>query len=70
MWVVYDHPHDHPDHIVVREWQVRSGGSLDFVNPPQLFDGIAAAREALERRGLHRIERAEQDDPKILELWL
>lgn len=69
-WVIYDHPRDYPDHIMMRVWKVVPGNP----NPvPQgdarLFDNIEQARESLPK-GLYNIGRYEQDDPNIAEVWI
>lgn len=64
MWVVYDSPEDLPGRFVARKW-------LDL-NPT---DHVRQAKtlEWLRQQlpiGLSRLERQEQDDPKIVEVWL
>lgn len=67
MWVIYDHPADHPDHFVVRSWNVTAG----VVTPSReehLFDTAEHARDSLPH-GL-ALSRVSESDPAILEVWL
>ena len=68
MYVIYDHPSDHPDKIVVRRWEMGGGGCAKPCEGT-LFESIQDARAAMPR-GLTRIERSEQDDPAIAEVWM
>jgi hypothetical protein len=64
LWVIYDHPSDYPNHYVVRRWV----GSF----PDEecgLFERLADARRHVPP-GSVKIEPADNDDPKILEIWL
>lgn len=64
MFVVYDHPLDHPEHVVMRMW---------LTDRPTLaawtYDELDEARQAVPR-GLVRLPRAPEDDAKIVEVWL
>lgn len=67
-WVIYDHPADFPEHVVVRPWtvfrrQIEPG-------PARLFGSLDEARELLAPMGLYRMDRQDGDDPTILEVWL
>jgi hypothetical protein len=64
IWVIYDHPLDYPHHFVVRRW-------LNDVPDREcgLFDSLREARLHVPR-GLARLPRWENDDPKIVEVWL
>ena len=68
MWPVYDHPADFPNHIVARRFQYNQPqtGPEDLIKA----DSIQQIRELLASHGLVRIERAETDDPCIVETWL
>jgi len=65
IYVVYDHPKDFPDGFVIREW--------DGVIPKKIVftsNDIDVIRGFLKMRGLVNIGRLNQDDPKILEVWM
>ena len=68
LWVVYDHPRDFPDHIVVRRQFVRSG-ELMTASVGGLYDDIDAAREDLPY-GVCCLQRYPDDDPVIVETWI
>lgn len=68
LWVIYDHPRDHPDNFVVRRQQVGPDGAIAstvFV----LADSLEEARRFVPA-GRVNIGRYEQDDPVIAEVWL
>lgn len=68
MWVVYDRPSDHPEHFVARCWRIEPGKTLptaDVLLAPTL-EGV---RQALPG-GLTRLDRAEGDDPVVVETWI
>lgn len=69
MWVVYDHPTDYPDHYVARQHVVGLSGieSTDRVMQAKTLDSI---RTAMTNQGLACITRSDNDDPKIVEVWL
>lgn len=66
IYAVYDHPEDHPDSWVVREWSVYSD-----THPLEckIFATLDEARESLPP-GLALLERNEDDDPVIFETWI
>lgn len=71
MWVVYDHPRDHPHHYVARRWDIGPGGELE----PNLLSFILCRdlepiRIALTRAGFFALQRQPGDDAAILETWL
>lgn len=68
-WVIYDHPADHPEHIVLRPWTVL-GADRVLPGPVTLCDSLDRARELLAPLGLHRLDRHPDDDPTITEVWL
>lgn len=64
LWVVYDSPIDLPGRFVARKW-------INETPTPELLQGKTL--EELRNRlpaGLFRIERAESDDPRIVETWV
>lgn len=66
-FTVYDHPADHPNHVVVRAWFIRGGEVIPFgfVWP---FKTLEEAREAIPV-GMVCIPRFSGDDPCIAEVW-
>jgi len=66
IWTVYDHPSDYPSSYVARLWfNDQPTGSLIAA------DDLEVVREILlTQMGLTRLERAENDDPTIVEVWL
>lgn len=68
MWTVYDHPTDYPDGFIARLHLAYDGFA---VSTPNTFTGLTldAVRDQLPR-GLHRIVRSPDDDPKIVETWI
>ena len=68
MWVIYDHPADHPDSYVVRRWRVSSNGPI----PDQecrLATSLPEARRYIPNH-LAMLERSDGDDPSIVETWV
>jgi hypothetical protein len=68
IWTIYDSPSDYPGQFVARCFISDAIG----VTPTgvALFAGTLGAVRAMLPPGLHRIPRYEQDDPKIVEVWL
>jgi hypothetical protein len=69
MWVIYDHPRDHPDLYVARPQYIDADGVTQFdegLGSPDL-DKL---REEMARRGLVCLARHPDDDPVILETWI
>lgn len=67
-YAIYDHPSDYPDSFVVRKWIIEDGKIL----PGELVgkaDTLSEARN-LVPDGLFRINRFEQDDSVLTEVWL
>lgn len=64
MWVIYDHPDDRPDHFVARKWLGETPTS-----EVMLGKTLNEVRRAIPL-GMHRLDRWELDDPKIVEVWL
>jgi hypothetical protein len=65
LWVVYDHPRDHPEYFVARLWD--GDKATDFA---MLCPELRPLQQRLEQQGLVRMPRAPDDDPAILESWL
>lgn len=64
IWTVYDHPLDYPEYFVVRRWELTSP------REHYLFASLGKAQAFLVSKGLARLPRFEQDDPKIIETWI
>lgn len=64
LWTVCDSPIDLPGRFVARKW-VLDQPTNELVQDKTL-DGLRAKLP----RGLTRLERSPQDDPKILETWI
>lgn len=69
MWIVYDHPRDWPEYFIARRWSVGKGG-MRAHGDLLMHKEIATLRHELQHRGLYRLERSEEDDPVIMEVWL
>jgi hypothetical protein len=67
LYVIYDHPTDYPDSFVVRRWE-----GLRPREVVAITKTIEAARKLLTDTmpDLTRLARSDQDDPKIVEVWL
>lgn len=68
MWVVYDHPRDYPDAFVARRWEIAPGVMIATQDAH-----TAATLEAVRERippGLYRINRDQNDEPQIVEVWV
>jgi hypothetical protein len=70
IWVVYDHPRDHPDHYVARAQRILTDGSLEVSGTAFSSPNLEDIRAYMEAKGLVRMERHDEDDPVILETWI
>lgn len=69
MWTVYDHPTDYPDVYVARLFEVTASGA----KPTSIMlhsEELSGIRAAMMANGLTRLQRSEDDDAKIVEVWL
>lgn len=68
MWVVCDHPSDHPDVVVARRHEISDGGHQPTGD---LLTG-ATLEEVREQIpvGFINIGRSDEDDPVIVESWV
>lgn len=64
LWTVYDSPIDLPGRFVARKWV------LDQPTNELLQDKTLEGLRAKLPQGLTRLERSQQDDPKIVETWI
>ncbi len=73
MWVVYDYPNDFPENVVIRKWTLDDYGSC---YPATLPEYVAKTLEAAQQYMLQthptltRLNRFQEDDPCIVEVWL
>lgn len=65
MWVVYDHPSDHPNSFIARLWRNGTPTLATITNAD--VDDI---RSRLRREGLVCLARDGDDDPVIMEVWI
>jgi hypothetical protein len=70
MWTIYDRPSDFPDCFVARKFEIGRGGEPRATSDILVAHEIDKLRSLLHRRGLVRMTRAPEDDPKIVETWL
>lgn len=69
-YVIYDHPSDYPDRIVVRRYQLKRRERNPQSVGVEFFDTIPLAQAALKKKGLYQYPRNRDDDPVIVETWL
>lgn len=68
-YIIYARPSDYPSHFVVRRATIRLR-SVHMHDPPHALKAtLEEARDTLPE-GLVRINRQEQDDPVIVEVWI
>jgi hypothetical protein len=75
IYVIYDHPKDHPDWWVVRLWDVIDGTGAPRIAKNGLpvcglFREVERAREYCAQFGLTRLLPQPGEDPCIVETWL
>jgi hypothetical protein len=68
MWVIYDHPRDHPDCYFARLWM--AGKTIEATSQCVGANDIEILRKMFRDMGLTCLSRIDQDDPKIVEAWL
>lgn len=68
IWTVYDHPSDYPNAFVAHLSEVDATGAVSgFAIFSENLDEL---RAALASQGLIKLTRSQEDDPKIIEVWL
>lgn len=67
-WVVYKHPRDYPDKFVLRRWDIQ-GGTIIATPDVKTADSLEKIRQEVPA-GLYRLDRFEEDDLCIVEVWL
>jgi hypothetical protein len=68
-WVIYDHPSDFPDCFVIRRWVIEATGPVKTADI-LWSTSLETLRDEMQRRGLYCLPRFEEDDPKIVEVWM
>jgi len=68
MWVIYDHPRDHPRDFVARRWV--SLPSPRFTHDVRVAPTLDELRDLIQVEYMHRLERSPLDEPQIVEVWL
>lgn len=71
VWVIYDRPADHPAFFVVRR-QIATRHGVVHHPAVLLANDLEGARtivHTLGGKGLYRLDRQPEDDPKIVECW-
>ena len=74
-YVIYGNPIDYPGRFVVRRWRMTDTQPRKFRPDPNLMTNCATleeARVAVQQAdpNLVCIQRCENDDPSIVEVWL
>lgn len=70
LYVVYDHPRDHPEMFVVRRQVTMRDGGVVPDGDALGFTTLEAARKHCLELGLTCLARHPDDDPVIVETWL
>lgn len=73
LWVVYDHPGDHPDDYVARQFHVHGDGSVALSEvSPFIAPDLEVVRRFIRAvaPGAVSFDRAPDDAPVILESWI
>jgi hypothetical protein len=71
IFTIYHDPKDYPGQYVTRGWTVRPGGVVEpDPIPVAVVCTLDVARRAVPPQCDFRIDRAAEDDPKIVESWL
>jgi hypothetical protein len=68
MWTIYDHPIDYPGTFVARKFVI-DGEKVTVTNEIIIALTLESVRDMLPP-GLYRLNRLEDDDPKIVEVWV
>jgi hypothetical protein len=70
IWTIFDHPHDHPNMVVARRFEVEQGNSEPVsTQDVRLGSSVEEVRRLLPP-GLSRIPRDPGDSPGVVESWL
>lgn len=70
LYTIYDHPTDVPEPFgfVVRRWHITKQGAVP--DSEARFAMTLEEARALIPADLYRLERVDEDDPKIVETWM
>lgn len=69
MWVLCKHPSDYPDKFTARLHVLGPNGHAP-TSEVLVADDLEELQQALDSKGLVRMERNENDDPVIVETWV
>ena len=69
-YVIYDHPTDFPDDFVVRRFYIGLGIPMPELPIVGTAKTIEEARKWVPDSHSYCIQRLEQDDPNIAEVWM
>ena len=72
MWVIFEHPADHPDQFVARRFvEVEGAAKPQLTSDILVSPDLDALRATLcLKKHLGCLSRAPDDDPQIVETWL
>lgn len=72
MWTIYDHPTDRPERFVARRHEAtgRGSGETTATGDVLMSEDIEELRALLRGAGRVLFQRAETDDPVIVETWM
>lgn len=70
MWIVYDHPSDHPDCYIARVHEIYSDGAVPTGETFEARDLETIRAFLRDQLGLVCIARDAHDDPVVVESWL
>jgi len=69
VWAVYDKPTDYPDRFVARRYQIAEGETT-ATEDVMISTDIEIIHHFMQKLNLFRTEPFENDDKKIIEVWL
>ena len=64
LWTIYEKPLDHPDGFIARRFE------SDAPTEDTLTGELDEIRTTLERAGMIKFMRNEEDEPQIVETWV
>lgn len=70
LFVVYDHPSDFPDNIVIRRWDIVDGVATADPERMAVVNTLDDARAILSAMNRMNLGRAPEDEAQILEVWV
>jgi hypothetical protein len=69
IWTIYDHPTDYPYWYVTR-LSIVKGGEPEITSIVLYSEDLEELRDVMRQQGLTCLARFDEDDPKIVEVWL